>query len=154
MKLKTALTAVSVAAMVWGGGAAQLQSAPHPRTSILQTKEMETDSNGDWFGLAEFSGRPSGRLPWRVVDPDPNGLNCRMRGTFENATRLGNSPDILSMPVVATLPYGSEFEAAPMFATVYGVRTTIADNRGLPWVYSQDHGCFVRANSAFVEPLY
>ena len=103
------------------------------------------DENGN------YSNR-SDQTRWQVVDPDPNGLNCRMGGTLEDIHHghYNNTfPNILDFPVVATLEPGSLFESRqnPGGFAVYG------DDRGLPWVYVPNLGCFVRANSSFIAPI-
>jgi hypothetical protein len=74
-----------------------------------------------------------------------------MRGNFQDilGDRYRNiNPNILSMPVVETLPYNSTFVAG----TTPAGNVLIDDNRGLPWIYSQDDNCFVRANENYVIP--
>lgn len=112
--------------------------------AAIASRPPQMDVNGDWVA-------PSRYRDWRVSDPDPNGLNCRMRGNFQDilGDRYRNiNPNILSMPVVATLPYNSTFVAG----TTPAGNVLINDNRGLPWIYNQDDNCFVRANEDYVIP--
>ncbi|MCT7984275.1 hypothetical protein NG796_13310 [Laspinema sp. A4] len=116
-----------------------LSQFPHP------------DANGDYI-------RPN-HHHWEVVDPDPNGLNCRMPAgcTFDDIMAY-NCPEFtgnyLDYPIRGTLQVGQRFRG--FFSNAGG---TFRDNRGLPWVFvgenydSNTRGCFVRANSNFVKPI-
>lgn len=104
-----------------------------------------TDNYGNWIS-------PNYEYYWRVVDSDPNGLNCRMRGTIEDILTIENrgySLNFSSYWVRTTLPQGYEFRAGHM--TREGA--LMFDDRGLPWLYNSDDDCFVRANSSFVRPV-
>lgn len=75
-----------------------------------------------------------------------------MRGSFQailNARYRNIRPDVLSMPVVDTLRQYSTFVAG----TSPVGNVLIEDNRGLPWIYNADEGCFVRGNERFVRPM-
>lgn len=103
------------------------------------------DENGDY-------SKRSDQVHWQVVDPDENGLNCRMAGTLEDIHRDSFSnidpPNILDFPVVATLEWGEYFDSQ----LNTGGWVAYGDDRGLPWVYVQGLECFVRANSRFIVP--
>ena len=99
----------------------------------------------------DYSGR-SRHTTWQVVDVDPNGLNCRMEGSFQDILDdryNGVDPNIIDMPVVATLEYGKILEAG----TTPAGNVLLGDDRGLPWVYASEPKCFVRANSSFISPI-
>lgn len=140
-----ALSRLSLAAVVWGWGVPQLRSAPPaPEQSA---KQLTLDSSGNWGGYPNIH---RGVYRGLVVDRDPNGLNCRMRGTLQGDEHVQN-PSIISMPVVATLPYGESFALHAFAATRDYVYIIVEDNRGLPWVYNDDDNCFVRANIGFID---
>ncbi|QIZ69809.1 hypothetical protein [Oxynema aestuarii] len=94
---------------------------------------------------------------WKVVDPDPNGLNCRMSEASidEVWSATGGPIDIGNWPVVGTLQTNQEFEAE---LSPGGFVITF-DPQGKPWIYvesSEGNGtsdCFVRANTQYVEPI-
>lgn len=140
-----ALSGLSLAAVVWGWGAPQLRSAPPaPEQS---SKQLTLDSYGNWGGQPDAH---RGIYRGLVVDQDPNGLNCRMRGTLQDYEH-GQRPNIISMPVVATLPYGDSFSLHAFAATRDYLYVIVEDDRGLPWVYNDDDDCFVRANIGFLD---
>ena len=111
-----------------------------------------TDAHGNWQS-------PIAEETWVVTDPDPNGLNCRMLGTFGlfvGAYNRGASVDVLSMPVVTTLPRDEAFSVEVVSDSVAGSTETdvlFYDGRNLPWVFLLQDRCFVRANEAFIAPL-
>lgn len=97
-------------------------------------------------------------LYWRVVDPDPEGLNCRMgQFSIQEVWSLDNSgyPQIGSWPPVTTLKKGEVFQAQRTYA---GFVVTFDENLN-PWIFIRNKSdgtpanCFVRANSAFVQPI-
>lgn len=116
-------------------------------TSVLP----KTNEQGDFIGK-------SNHLYWEVVDPDPQGLNCRM----------GNSPlsqiwdprtgalEIGSFPVKGTLQQNQTFEAK---LTPGGFVITFDSNNN-PWIFVESSAgensvsnCFVRANEQYVKPV-
>lgn len=103
------------------------------------------DAYGNWQSPAENNY-------WRVVDPDPQGLNCRMRGAIGDILALRERGVALAIGefwTQVTLPEGYVFPGAH-----YSFNDAlIYDDRGLPWVYNTDDECFVRANSAFIVPV-
>lgn len=106
---------------------------------------LGTDRYGNWIS-------PNYEHYWRVVDSDPNGLNCRMRGTINDILiiqRRGSSLSFLDFWVKETLPVGYQFRAGHMNRD----GALMFDDRGLPWLYNTDDQCFVRANERFVVPV-
>lgn len=109
------------------------------------------DSQGDYMGR-------DGHDFWEVVDPDPNGLNCRMiNASLQQLMSMSNTrpSDIFNWPVVGVLKEGQRFKS---FSSNAG--STFRDTRKLPWLFvgksyndGAAQGCFVRANSAFVKPV-
>ena len=125
--------------LLWGAGATRLpQYRADAHTALAPAV---ADENGDYT-------RRTDQTHWQVVDPDPNGLNCRMAGTLEDYYRSDTSPNILDFPVVATLESDLLFEVQ---ATPAGW-VNFGDDRGLPWFYVAERECFVRANSSFIVP--
>jgi hypothetical protein len=145
-----AASSLSFAALAWGGGSTQLKSAPPPElTSASSSKQLTIDSSGNWRGYADAH---RGNYFGLVRDTDPNGLNCRMRGQLNDYDRIFvSNPDILSMPVVTTLPHGTEFNLHAFSAIHSRIYILVEDNRGLPWVYNADDNCFVRANTQYLD---
>jgi serine/threonine-protein kinase len=117
----------------------------------VQAQFPQPDADGDY--------RRVNHHHWEVVDPDPNGLNCRMPDgcTYDDIMGYscpGFTGDYLDYPIRGTLQVGQRFRG--FFSNVGG---TFQDNRGLPWVFVGENydgntrGCFVRANSNFVKPI-
>lgn len=120
--------------------------------SSARAEFPETDANGNYIGRPYHSY-------WQVVDPDPNGLNCRIpRGcSFDDI--MGNScpgfnGNYLDYQLRGTLQTGERFKSFPNNAA-----GTFSDRRRLPWLFvGQNYdgglsGCFVRANSSFVKSI-
>jgi hypothetical protein len=109
------------------------------------------NNQGDYMGRAYHTY-------WEVVDPDPNGLNCRMtNSSFEELMRADNRTpfEFFNWSLVGVLKQGQRFESFPSNAA-----GTFNDTRGLPWLFvgksyaaGAAQGCFVRANSQFVKPV-
>lgn len=79
---------------------------------------------------------------WRVVDPDPTGLNCR--ASLPSPAGLAE--------VVATFTQGDILQAIPRERGV----TEIMSVRGETWLrvaLETGDTCWVRANSQFIEPV-
>ncbi len=101
------------------------------------------DNNDDYHP----SNQNESYMPWawEVVDPDPNGLNCRYLNRSEGSPTGSN--DIYNYPVSNTLMRGEAFNSPRI----------IYDDRNLPWLWvgssSTNHICFVRANSSYVRPV-
>lgn len=99
---------------------------------------------------------------WMVVDPDPNGLNCRMgEYSYDEIIRSsydGNSDvfEFFNWPVVGTFSQGDRFQIH-LGPAGFG---RITDTRGKPWLYvtrtdanGAPSNCFVRGNTQFVIPV-
>ncbi|MBP0005763.1 MAG: hypothetical protein J7642_18940 [Cyanobacteria bacterium SBC] len=112
----------------------------------------QPDENGN------YSGR-SCHQSWEVVDPDPNGLNCRSTDTsvaeiYESS--LKNLPAISTWDIVGTFATGETFKAGLSPAGF----NSIYDQNDNPWLFV-DRGnnpdspsrCLVRANASFVKPI-
>jgi hypothetical protein len=109
------------------------------------------DEMGDYVGNSKH-------VYWKVVDSDPQGLNCRMG---EQAIERIWSPDnpgfppIGSWPAVITLRENEVFEGQLSYG---GFIFTFDDNRD-PWIFIKNKSdgtpanCFVRANNLFVRPV-
>ncbi len=111
----------------------------------------QTNAQGDYTGK-------SNHINWRVVDPDPNGLNCRMgdRTIDQVWTPSSGALNIGSWPVTGTLPPDSTFQAA--LSPGGFVLTFDANNQ--PWMFvqssngpEQTNNCFIRANTNYIEPI-
>lgn len=99
------------------------------------------DRNGDYPIRRQYHGT------WKVVDPDPNGLNCR-----------GNIPPFArSRDIVTTFPTGTLINLVKRDRGVF----EIGDSpRGEPWLRvrlltPEDivPTCWVRANRRYVMPV-
>ena len=96
---------------------------------------------------------------WKVVDSDPNGLNCRMGAhSIEEIENPGSKVDlnIGSWPVVGTLKQGQKFE---IYLGPSGLGV-LYDRQNQPWFFVENSegidgpgNCFVRAHSSFVQPI-
>lgn len=101
------------------------------------------DNNGNYHP----SDPDNSYMPWEweVVDPDPNGLNCRYYNRREGSPTGGK--DIYNYPVSYTMNQGQTFYSP----------TITYDDRGLPWLWvgtsNTTQICYVRANSRFVRPV-
>lgn len=117
-------------------------SSESPIASASASRPVQ-DSNGDYH--PSDRNRPHVNWEWEVVDPDPNGLNCRYLNRLEGSPTGGN--DIYNYPVSYTIMQGERFNS-PQIAY---------DDRNLPWLRvggsMTSHICFVRANSDFVRPV-
>lgn len=120
-----------------------------------------SDRNGDFTS----TGRGRGHIYWQVVDPDPNGLNCRMTERFQGiyADALNTPDEFLSRDYKPNI---SRWTRVHRFATGERLRAVTGngmnqhiqfDDRGKPWMavrISDVRGdCFVRANIRFVRPI-
>lgn len=120
---------------------------------IAQAQELplpKADANGNYMGNV-------GHYTWVVVDPDPNGLNCRwsnlMPADWYSPTGMRPIMTVKDWPVARRFRSGSILNAngTPAgFAVIY-------DDRGLPWlkvsIGANDQICLVRANTQFIRPI-
>lgn len=94
------------------------------------------DGQGNYPIREEYVGQ------WEVVDPDPNGLNCR-----------GNIlPYEGSEEVVRKLYQGDRIQAVQRGRGIY----ELVEQDGKTWLRVQVSGggeCWVRANEIFVKPV-
>ncbi len=111
----------------------------------------QTSAEGDYTGK-------SNHINWRVVDPDPKGLNCRMGDqTIDQVWNpSAGALNIASWPVTGTLPPDSTFQAA---LSPGGFILTF-DSNNQTWIFvessngpEQTNNCFIRANKNYVEPV-
>ncbi|MGB3403012.1 MAG: hypothetical protein WBA77_09995 [Microcoleaceae cyanobacterium] len=96
---------------------------------------------------------------WKVVDVDPNGLNCRMINmTYEELFNPRNNVelDIVNWPIVGTLKQEQRFRIN-LGPAGFGV---MYDTQNKPWMFVEQtlgnnsvSRCFVRANYQFVQPI-
>jgi hypothetical protein len=114
------------------------------------------DLNGDY--VPGFRGRTH-YSQWQVVDPDPNGLNCRSTDPTGGPLKLDNLAlnqiDIPQWPVLKTFKPGTKLEALPRNSG--DLTAQINDQRGNSWIAirtnNQGGSCLVRANIKFVRSL-
>ncbi|MGC9526603.1 MAG: hypothetical protein ACP5D7_13800 [Limnospira sp.] len=131
------------------GGSLGDRPRPRPLPATPQTTLPQPLENGN------FPRSP--HTTWEAIDPDPNGLNCRMADISEEELSTRNvSLDIRNWPVVATLERGQDFQTIPGPAGL-GI---VFDTQEQPWLYvkttdqdGETTTCFVRANSSFVQPI-
>lgn len=111
----------------------------------------EPNAQGNYVSL-------SSHVYWQVVDPDPNGLNCRMgNASIEEIWNPDNPgfPTISNWPVVATFKPNEIFRAQLSYSGFVVTR----DSQFLPWIFVKKKldgtpaNCFVRANSALIKPV-
>ncbi|MDY7024518.1 MAG: hypothetical protein SWJ54_24740 [Cyanobacteriota bacterium] len=97
-------------------------------------------------------------LYWQVVDPDPNGLNCRMgESSIQEVWNIDSPryPEIGTWSVVTTLQTNEVFKAE----LTYGGFLATFDQNFNPWIFVEEKSdgtpanCFVRANNNFVQPI-
>lgn len=130
--------------------ASTLVPPPEDSPAVTQASEPVTpDANGNY-------GRTDHRT-WQVVDPDPNGLNCRWHAAmpadwYAPDTQFPNR-EFGQWQVVRQFSSGSILTAnlAPAgFATLY-------DQQQQPWlkveIGENDTICLVRANAAYIQPI-
>lgn len=138
-----------------GAASAPAENAETPTAPGLQ----QPDGNGDYY---QPSRRSEGSRYWRVVDPDSAGLNCRMRQDWQGITfgDVDAPDDFLAQNYDADMgTWGVMTQLSPgALVTTDGGHLSqgifAQDQAGKPWLaISIDAGtCFVRANSAFIQP--
>lgn len=113
----------------------------------------KADSNGD------YSGKTS-HQKWIVVDPDPDGVNCRWSEEMPTSWYAPNTKlpalSISQWPVVRRFTKDTSSQNLTANTTPAGL-VTINDESGKPWlkvsIGSNDQICLVRANSKYVQPV-
>ncbi|MGG6270763.1 hypothetical protein ACQ4M3_39580 [Leptolyngbya sp. AN03gr2] len=118
------------------------------------------DRNGDYT-----RSNAIGHLGWRVIDPDENGLNCRMAKRFQHTDYASaNAPDALYDNFVHNI---GEWSVVARFATGEMLQAQTAhvknpnfliDRQGKAWMAvlpqrGQSSMCFVRSNRRFIRPF-
>ncbi len=130
------------------GGASLVKEAP-PTEEPLPT----ADANGDYSGK-------TGHVKWIVVDPDPNGVNCRWSDDMPTAWYAPDAKlptlNISQWSVVRRFAQNTPERYLQANLTPAGF-ATIEDDSGKPWlkisIGSGDKICLVRANSKYVQPV-
>jgi hypothetical protein len=110
-------------------------------------------SNGD------YSGKTS-HQKWIVVDPDPEGVNCRWSEAMPTSWYAPDTKlpalTISQWPVVRRFTKDTSSQNLTANTTPAGF-VTINDESGKPWlkvnIGSNDRICLVRANSKYVQPV-
>lgn len=116
------------------------------------------NSDGDYVGSTT-----NGYTKWQVVDPDPNGLNCRMASEFQPAIldSIDNPADLYedNQHDVGRWPVVFSFQTGETLRAVIGNgrfnQIMLLDHQGKPWlgVHTRKGDCFVRANQRYVQPM-
>lgn len=108
--------------------------------------------------------KTSAYTTWQIVDPDPNGLNCRMAhhhrpAHFESQDKgstsiEGNRHNIGNWPVLLKLRNGTRLNA-PLTGRAGESQKIILDENGRPWLALNTYlgACLVRANSQYIQPI-
>lgn len=109
--------------------------------------------------VADATGnyRRSGHRTWRVVDSDPNGLNCRWSEAmptdwYSPATQFPDQ-NFAQWPVVRRFSTGTTLTAnlSPAGFEVF------YDRRRQPWLKvslgDNEQICLVRANAVYIQPI-
>jgi hypothetical protein len=128
-----------------------LRDADKTMTISQNSRLPQPNNRGDY--------RRTPHRTWKVVDVDPNGLNCRMINMTYNELinpRNNIELDIVNWPIVGTLKQEQRFRinSGPAgFGVMY-------DTRNQPWIFVEQtlgnnavNQCFVRANDQFVQPI-
>ena len=110
-------------------------------------------SNGD------YSGKTS-HQKWIVVDPDPEGVNCRWSEAMPTSWYAPDTKlpalSISQWSVVRRFAKDTSSQNLTANTTPAGF-VTINDESGKPWlkvnIGSNDRICLVRANSKYVQPV-
>lgn len=148
MNRKTKLVTMTIAC-IGGLGSSLTLALPMPNTE------------GD-YRIPNMRG--NAHRNWVVVDPDPNGLNCRMAKAFQPySLDASNAPkelhqhhkhDISEWPVIVQFQQGQRLRATTGHL---GQQIMLLDSSDRPWLpislKATKNSCFVRANSQFIQPL-
>jgi hypothetical protein len=123
------------------------------QTALAQAPLPTPDRNGDYLGHVGYE-------KWIVVDPDPNGLNCRWSKEMPNDwyaphARL-TTRNFGQWSVVRRFQKNTPSQYLTANLSPAGFATLI-DEFGKPWlkvsIGSNDEICLVRANSNYVKPV-
>jgi len=119
------------------------------------------NQQGD-YPIPALRQRGGRHVNWQVVDPDPQGLNCRMAKQFQGFSVDGaNAPQELfqrNRHTISQWAVVTKFNRGQRLRAVTGNlanQIMLVDRQGKPWlpVNSPKGDCFVRANSRFIQPL-
>lgn len=129
------------------------QSSPVQEAPLAEDTLPTPDSNGDYLGKTSHQ-------KWTVVDPDPNGVNCRWSEEMPTAWYAPDakfsSLNISQWPVVRRFTKNTPSPSLQANLTPAGF-ATLMDDSGKPWlkvnIGSNDRICLVRANSKYVQPV-
>ena len=129
------------------------KSTPVKEAPLASEGLPKADSNGD------YSGRTSHKN-WIVVDPDPEGVNCRWSETMPTSWYAPDTKlpalTISQWSVVRRFIKDTSSQNLTANAAPAGF-VTINDESGKPWlkvsIGSNDRICLVRANSKYVQPV-
>lgn len=136
-----------------------VQETPSPQSSQVQ----ETPSTEDALPTADSNGDYSGKTShqkWIVVDPDPDGVNCRWSEAMPTAWYAPDaklpSLNISQWSVVRRFTKNTPSQSLQANLTPAGF-ATLMDDSGKPWlkvnIDSNDQICLVRANSKYIQPV-
>ncbi len=121
-----------------------------PSPTVEEPSIPQPNENGDYLRFQYTK--------WKVVEADPNGLNCRMSNkTYDELVDPRNNAkmDIGNWSVIGTLKQGQQFQVKLGPAGMGAVY----DSKNKPWAFvevtenASTNQCFVRANQKFVEPV-
>lgn len=121
-------------------------------TSVWAANSLpEPNEKGDFVSKSDH-------LYWQVIDPDPNGLNCRMG---EEPIEAIWSPDNPGFPAISTWPAVTTFKPDEIFKAQLSYSGFVAtfDDQLQPWIFikKKEDGtpanCFVRASRNLIKPI-
>ena len=141
------------------GANTPLSSKPSPKSTSVKEAALaqealpKADENGD------YSGKTSHKK-WIVVDPDPDGVNCRWSNEMPTSWYAPDAKlptlNINQWPVVRRFTKNTPSQNLQANLAPAGF-ATLNDQSGKPWlkvsIGSNDLICLVRANSKYVQPV-
>jgi hypothetical protein len=117
------------------------QQGDYPKTSFNPPKSVDRQST------------------WKVFDPDPQGLRCRMAKQFQDIDVVSDDApqalfqrnNISQWPIVRIFRRGQRIQAE----TGPRGQIVVLDSKGSPWfpIRIAKGDCFVRANNRFIRPV-
>lgn len=122
-------------------------------TALAQIPLPRADRNGDYSGNV-------GHGKWIVVDPDPNGLNCRWseqmpKDWYAPHAKFPNR-NVGQWSIVRRFKKNTSSQYLTANITPAGF-ATFTDELGKPWlkvsIGSNDQICLVRANVQYIRPV-